>query len=110
MSSIGTVGNLSSKHPGESTPEVALADPSIPIGQGYSESKWITESLLDAARNKSGDRSVVEEWGRLLVRLRGVRMESGIDRNGYLRFVFPSPSLWPSAFLFPPFPPFKLQV
>src|SRR6266536_5590905 len=42
-SSIGTLGNWSSKHPGHLVPEEALTDPNIPIAQGYSESKWITE-------------------------------------------------------------------
>lgn len=42
-----------------------MTDPSIPIGQGYGESKWITEQLLDAAREKSGVRSSALRVGQI---------------------------------------------
>jgi thioester reductase-like protein len=46
-------------------PEQALDDPSIVLPQGYGESKWICERLLDAARTKSGVSSAVLRVGQI---------------------------------------------
>lgn len=64
-SSIGTLGNWASEHPGTAVPEVALEDPSISMAQGYSESKWITERLLDAARGLAGVSSAILRVGQI---------------------------------------------
>jgi thioester reductase-like protein len=64
-SSIGTLGSWTSINPGKYVPEVALEDPSIPLPQGYSESKWITERLLDSAREKSGVSSAILRVGQI---------------------------------------------
>jgi thioester reductase-like protein len=64
-SSIGTLGNWSLKHGTEQVPETALDDPSIPLAQGYSESKRITKRLLDAAGKKSGVSSAVLRVGQI---------------------------------------------
>jgi thioester reductase-like protein len=64
-SSIGTLGNWNTKHAGDKVPETELDDPSIPIPQGYSESKWIAERLLEKAREKSGVSSAVCRVGQI---------------------------------------------
>ncbi|CAL3963137.1 unnamed protein product [Diplocarpon coronariae] len=64
-SSIGTLGNWLAKHPNASIPETALTDPTIPLAQGYSESKWICERLLDAAGAKAGVKSSVLRVGQI---------------------------------------------
>lgn len=64
-SSIGTLGNWASEHPGTAVPEVALEDPSVSMAQGYSESKWITERLLDAAREQAGVPSAILRVGQI---------------------------------------------
>jgi thioester reductase-like protein len=65
ISSIGTLGNWATHHPGEAVPEIALENPSVSTAQGYSESKWITERLLDAARETSGVSSAVLRVGQI---------------------------------------------
>ena len=52
-SSIGTVRFWSENHPAELVPETALDDPNLPGKQGYSESKWVAERILDVAAKKS---------------------------------------------------------
>lgn len=64
-SSIGTVRFWNEKHPNELVPETALDDPSVPEHQGYSESKWIAERLLDAAAKKCGVSSAVCRIGQI---------------------------------------------
>jgi thioester reductase-like protein len=58
-SSIGTVRFWNDKHPNEVVPETAVADPSAPEHQGYSESKWIAERRLDAAAKNCGVSSAI---------------------------------------------------
>jgi thioester reductase-like protein len=64
-SSIGTLGNWATEHPGKPVPEAALEDPSISTEQGYSQSKWITERLLDAAREQSRVSSAILRVGQI---------------------------------------------
>lgn len=64
-SSIGTLGNWAQKHPGTAVPEVALNDPTISTAQGYSESKWVTERLLDVAREHAGVSSAILRVGQI---------------------------------------------
>lgn len=53
------------KHPNELVPETALDDPSVPEHQGYSESKWIAERLLDAAAKECGVSSAICRVGQI---------------------------------------------
>jgi len=46
-------------------PETAIEDPSIPEHQGYSESKWIAEGLLNAAAKRSGVSSTICRVGQI---------------------------------------------
>jgi thioester reductase-like protein len=64
-SSIGALRNWPLVHPGVPVPEVALDDPLIPTQQGYSESKWITERLLDAARERCGVSGAILRVGQI---------------------------------------------
>lgn len=64
-SSIGSVGHWGSTRGSKSVPEAAVSDPSAPLPQGYSQSKWITERLLDAARARSGISSAVLRVGQI---------------------------------------------
>jgi nucleoside-diphosphate-sugar epimerase len=64
-SSIGTLGNWDSIHPGSVVPEKPLADPRIPLSQGYGESKWIAERLSHFAQEKSGVSSAVLRVGQI---------------------------------------------
>ncbi|KAI9046454.1 hypothetical protein LZ554_009203 [Drepanopeziza brunnea f. sp. 'monogermtubi'] len=64
-SSIGTLGHWLAHHPDTPVPEAALSDPRIPLDQGYSESKWICERLLDAAGAQSGVRSAILRVGQI---------------------------------------------
>ncbi|KAH8652683.1 hypothetical protein BGZ60DRAFT_497164 [Tricladium varicosporioides] len=67
-SSIGTLGNWSSCHPfhpDTPVPETALHDPRIPLEQGYSESKWICERLIEEAGTRSGVKGVVLRVGQI---------------------------------------------
>ncbi|KUJ07624.1 acetyl-CoA synthetase-like protein [Mollisia scopiformis] len=65
-SSIGTLGHWNQINPSSPlVPEIALKDPRIPLHQGYSESKWIAENLLDAARLKSGVSSAILRIGQI---------------------------------------------
>ncbi|KAH6664230.1 male sterility protein-domain-containing protein [Halenospora varia] len=67
-SSIGTLGNWSSCHPihsGTPVPEAALHDSRIPLEQGYSESKWICERLIQETGAKSGVRGTVLRIGQI---------------------------------------------
>lgn len=77
-SSIGTLGNWATEHPGKPVPEAALDDPSISTEQGYSESKWITERLLDAAREKSGVSSAIIRVGQIAGPVHVPQAKSGV--------------------------------
>lgn len=48
-SSISTVGNWPSKHPGIHVPEEAMYDESVTSAMGYAESKYVGERLLEKA-------------------------------------------------------------
>jgi thioester reductase-like protein len=65
VSSIGTIGQYSINHNGEPVPEIALDDPASALEQGYGESKWITERLLDAAGKKSGVSAAIWRVGQI---------------------------------------------
>jgi thioester reductase-like protein len=93
-SSIGTLGKWAEKNPGQSVPEVALDDPTNSIGQGYSESKWVTERLLDAAGRKSGVSCAILRIGQIAGPVEGARARSGmwsrqewVPSVGYAAFV-----------------------
>ena len=45
--------------------EEPIVDPSICVGPGYSESKWIAEAILLAAREKAGVSSVIARLGQV---------------------------------------------
>lgn len=64
-SSIGTVGHWREKHPNQLVPEIALSDASMPEFQGYSESKWISERLLDAAAQNCGVSAAICRVGQI---------------------------------------------
>lgn len=65
VSSIGTVGQYGAINDGKAVPEIALEDPNSTLDQGYGESKWITERLLDAARTKSGVSAAIWRVGQI---------------------------------------------
>jgi thioester reductase-like protein len=77
-SSIGTVSNWIAKYPGRPVPEISLDDPTIAIGQGYSESKWVAERLLDAAGKHSGVSSAILRIGQIAGPVEGARARRGI--------------------------------
>jgi thioester reductase-like protein len=62
---FGALGNWRSTHPDKHAPKVAVEDPSIPLPDGYSASKWICERLLDSAREISGVSSAVLRIGQI---------------------------------------------
>lgn len=64
-SSIGTVGNWNVNHPNELVPETAIDDLGVAEYQGYSESKWIAEKLLDAAAEKCGVSAAICRVGQI---------------------------------------------
>jgi len=64
-SSIGTLDHWNEKHAGMPVPEEALDDPTLPEYQGYGESKWICERLLDVARTRSGVSSAICRVGQI---------------------------------------------
>ena len=45
--------------------EEPITDPSICVGPGYSESKWIAEGILLAAREKAGLKTVAARLGQV---------------------------------------------
>lgn len=65
VSSVSVAGKWPRLYPNSAAPEVALKDPFLPLDQGYSQSKWITECLLDIARERSGVNSVVCRVGQI---------------------------------------------
>ena len=46
-------------------PEVPLVDPKSAFGTGYSESKWVTEHILQTVTEKTGVRTVVMRLGQV---------------------------------------------
>ncbi|KAF8889040.1 acetyl-CoA synthetase-like protein [Infundibulicybe gibba] len=46
-------------------PETAIDNPSVPLGQGYAESKWVAETLLNTAAHKTVLRPVVIRLGQI---------------------------------------------
>lgn len=46
-------------------PEASLEDPKVAIGSGYSESKWVSERILQIAGEKTPLRPVVVRVGQL---------------------------------------------
>ena len=45
--------------------EEVLSNPEIPVGTGYSESKWVAERILDAAAERTALRPVVVRLGQV---------------------------------------------
>lgn len=64
-SSIATVGNWSFKHSGEKVPEHAFHDFAIPSAMGYGESKYVSERLLELAKEQSGVPAAIVRVGQL---------------------------------------------
>ncbi|CAL1709820.1 unnamed protein product [Somion occarium] len=62
VSSVGVFRNPTSR---EIAPEAPIRDPSVVVGQGYSESKWLSEQILAAATYVTGLPSVVVRLGQL---------------------------------------------
>lgn len=64
-SSVSTLGNWPTKHPGEKVPEKAFHDFAIPLAMGYAESKYVAELLLEDAVNESGISAAICRVGQL---------------------------------------------
>ncbi|KAI0249337.1 acetyl-CoA synthetase-like protein [Lactifluus subvellereus] len=62
VSSISVFINFENKGP---VAEEALPNPVIPVGTGYSESKWVGERILDAAAERTALRPVVVRLGQV---------------------------------------------
>lgn len=77
MSSIGTVSNSFIEAPETGVPEVAIDHPNVTLRQGYSESKWVAERLLDAARKSSGVSSGILRVGQIAGPVEGARARNG---------------------------------
>jgi Male sterility protein len=45
--------------------EVPINDPHVPLGQGYAESKWVSEKILDIASKHTSLRPVVVRIGQI---------------------------------------------
>lgn len=45
--------------------ELPIEDPTVPLGQGYSESKWVAEMILHAAAKISPLRPIVVRIGQI---------------------------------------------
>lgn len=58
------MGRWNEKHRSELVPEISIDDPGVVECQGYSESKWIAERLLDAA-SKRGVSSAIFRVGQI---------------------------------------------
>jgi thioester reductase-like protein len=56
----------------EPAEETAIPEPSMAVGTGYSESKWVTERILDVASQRTTMRTTVVRIGQL----------SGSSKNG----------------------------
>ncbi|KDQ13757.1 hypothetical protein BOTBODRAFT_188241 [Botryobasidium botryosum FD-172 SS1] len=61
-SSISVVRNWKSAEP---VPEDSLKDPAVAIGSGYSESKWVSERILQIAADETALRPVIVRVGQL---------------------------------------------
>ncbi|KAF8488261.1 acetyl-CoA synthetase-like protein [Gautieria morchelliformis] len=68
-SSISVLRNFTSSEPAE---ETSVTEPCMAVGTGYSESKWVTERILEAASQKTTMRTTVVRIGQL----------SGSSKNG----------------------------
>ncbi|KAI0822423.1 acetyl-CoA synthetase-like protein [Trametes gibbosa] len=62
VSSIGVFSNYEGPTP---APEVALEDPAVPFGTGYSEGKWITEHVLQNATKERGVHTIAMRLGQV---------------------------------------------
>ncbi|CDO73877.1 hypothetical protein BN946_scf185016.g34 [Trametes cinnabarina] len=62
VSSVGIFMNYKGPAP---VPEVPLNDPASPFGVGYSESKWITEHVLENVTKQTGVHTVVMRLGQV---------------------------------------------
>ncbi|KAI0350279.1 acetyl-CoA synthetase-like protein [Trametes cingulata] len=62
VSSIGVFANYSDPPP---IPESPLDDPACPFGEGYAESKWVTERMLLNIGEKTGLHTVVVRLGQV---------------------------------------------
>ncbi|KAI0739414.1 acetyl-CoA synthetase-like protein [Daedaleopsis nitida] len=62
VSSVGIFGNCKLAPP---VPEVSIDDPSSPFGNGYSESKWVTEHVLRKIAERTGVHAIVMRLGQV---------------------------------------------
>jgi thioester reductase-like protein len=62
---VATVEYWNEKHLNELVPEIAIDDPGVAAHQGYGESKWIAERLLDNAARKCGVSSTICRVGQI---------------------------------------------
>ncbi|OSC98632.1 acetyl-CoA synthetase-like protein [Trametes coccinea BRFM310] len=62
VSSVGIFMNYKGAAP---VPEVPLGDPASPFGVGYSESKWVTEHVLENVTKQTGVHTVVMRLGQV---------------------------------------------
>ncbi|KAF9505928.1 hypothetical protein BS47DRAFT_1322053 [Hydnum rufescens UP504] len=60
-----SVSVFSDWHSDTPAPEASIQDPSVVLGIGYGESKWVAERLLELAAEKSGLRPVIVRIGQL---------------------------------------------
>jgi thioester reductase-like protein len=66
MSSVAGIGNWLAKNPiNKEVPEKMLYDHSLPLPQGYGESKHVAELILDAAATRSGIPVTIVRAGQL---------------------------------------------
>ncbi|KAI0739441.1 acetyl-CoA synthetase-like protein [Daedaleopsis nitida] len=62
VSSVGTFANCTLPPP---VPEVSMNDPAFAFGSGYSESKWVTEHMLENVSRQTGVHTVVMRLGQV---------------------------------------------
>ncbi|KAI8995249.1 acetyl-CoA synthetase-like protein [Trametes punicea] len=62
VSSVGIFANYKGPAP---VPEIPLDDPESPFGVGYSESKWVTEHVLENVTKRTGVHTVVMRLGQV---------------------------------------------
>ncbi|KZO93870.1 acetyl-CoA synthetase-like protein [Calocera viscosa TUFC12733] len=60
-----TVGTVSNWRESRAVPEEVIPDPTVALGNGYGESKWVTERVLLAAAEQRGLRTTIWRVGQL---------------------------------------------
>ncbi|CDO77413.1 hypothetical protein BN946_scf184857.g20 [Trametes cinnabarina] len=65
VSSIGVFANMLEYHGPVPAPEAPLNDPESAFGTGYSESKWVTEQVLQEVAKQRGMHTVVVRLGQV---------------------------------------------